>query len=82
MEQEQLLNELMGMLPSPTYIIISILFGAIGLILFQYGRKTTRVRLKWGGIALMFYPYLIGNDTRLLTLLGFAICALLYFWRE
>jgi hypothetical protein len=82
MNEELLLTELIGMLPSPAYIVISILFGVIGLYCFQIGRKTTNPRLKWGGLALMFYPYLIGNDTRLLVIVGSALCALLYFWRR
>ena len=82
MNEEALLAELIAMLPSPTYIVISIVFGVIGLMCFQAGRKASKPRLKWGGLALMFYPYLIGNDTRLLILVGLALCALLYFWRK
>ncbi|MBC3832359.1 hypothetical protein H8K33_12615 [Undibacterium amnicola] len=82
MNEEALLTELIAMLPSPTYIVISIVFGVIGLMCFQAGRKVNKPRLKWGGLALMFYPYLIGNDTRLLILVGLALCALLYFWRK
>ncbi|WP_395009069.1 hypothetical protein [Undibacterium sp.] len=82
MNEEQLLAELIGMLPSPTYIVISIVFGLIGIYCFQIGRKILNPRLKWGGLALMFYPYLIGNDTRLLIIVGSALCALLYFWRQ
>ena len=82
MNEEQLLAELIGMLPSPAYIVMSILFGVVGLYCFQIGRKTLKPRLKWGGLALMFYPYLIGNDTRLLIIVGSALCALLYLWRQ
>jgi len=83
MNEEALLAELIAMLPSPTYIVISIVFGVIGLVCFQRGRRANNPRLKWGGLGLMFYPYLIGNDTRLLILVGLALCALLYFlWRK
>jgi hypothetical protein len=82
MNEELLLAELISMLPSPTYIVISIVFGLIGIYCFQIGRKTHHPRLKWGGLALMFYPYLIGNDTRLLIIVGSALCVLLYFWRQ
>jgi hypothetical protein len=82
MNEEALLAELIAMLPSSTYIVISIVFGVIGLVCFQAGRKRNNPRLKWGGLGLMFYPYLIGNDTRLLILVGMALCALLYFWRK
>lgn len=82
MNEEALLAELIGMLPSPAYIVLSILFGVIGLFSFHYGRKKQNSRLKWGGVGLMFYPYLIGNDTRLLVVVGVALCALLFYWRE
>lgn len=80
--EELLLAELIGMLPSPAYIVLSIIFGVIGLYCFQYGRKKPNPHLKWGGLALMFYPYLIGNDTRLLVIVGVALCALLFYWRQ
>ncbi|MFZ6749413.1 hypothetical protein [Undibacterium sp. Ren11W] len=82
MEEQQLLQLLGGMLPSTTYILGSVLFGIIGFVAYRYGKKTDRPRCKWLGVALMFYPYLIGSDTRLLYLAGSALCAALYMYRN
>lgn len=82
MDERQLATSLLGMMPSPAYIFGSILFGLIGFVAYRYGKKTGRTRAKWSGVALMFYPYLIGSDTRLLYAAGAALCALLYFYRD
>lgn len=82
MDEQQLLSSLMGMLPTPVYILGSILFGIIGFVAYRYGKKTARNRCKWTGVALMFYPYLIGNNTVLLYLTGAALCGVLYFYRD
>jgi hypothetical protein len=82
MEEQQLLALLWTMLPSTAYILGSVLFGIIGFVAYRYGKKTDRQRCKWLGVALMFYPYLMGSDTRLLYLLGTALCAALYAYRS
>ncbi|WP_295749658.1 hypothetical protein [Undibacterium sp.] len=82
MEEQQLLGLLWTMLPSTSYILGSLLFGMVGLVAYRYGKKTQRPRCKWLGVTLMFYPYLIGSDTRLLYLLGTALCAALYVYRN
>mgnify|MGYP003406378333 CR=1 FL=1 len=84
-EQEQLevlLAQLISMLPSPTYIVISILFGILGTVCVYKANKRKQRKLLWAGFALMFYPYLIGNDTRLLIVFGLLLCGLAYFWRK
>lgn len=70
------------MLPTPAYILGSILFGILGFVAYRYGKKTARTRTKWTGVALMFYPYLIGSNTVLLYLSGAALCGALYFYRD
>lgn len=65
---------LLSLLPSPAYIIGTIIFGIFGMLAFYYGRKKKQPRVKWLGIALMFYPYLIGTDTWLLYGAGIALC--------
>lgn len=82
MDQQQLQTTLLGMLPTPAYIFGAILFGIIGFAAYRYGKKTGRPRSKWMGVALMLYPYLIGSDTRLLYLVGAALCAALYVYRD
>lgn len=62
--------------PSPAYIVGSIVFGLIGLAAFRNGRKNSRPRTLWIGVALMFYPYAISR-TWLMYLVGVALCAAL-----
>ncbi|MFZ6815044.1 hypothetical protein ACO0K3_11300 [Undibacterium sp. Rencai35W] len=69
-------------MPTPAYLAGAILFGIIGFAAYRYGKKTERSKAKWTGIALMFYPYLTGSDTRLLYAVGAALCAVLYFYRD
>lgn len=82
MDEQQLFSSLLGMLPTPMYILGSILFGIVGFAAYRYGKKTERTRSKWTGVALMFYPYLIGSNTALLYLTGAALCGVLYFYRD
>lgn len=46
-------------LPSPAYLMGSILFGVIGYVAFRRGRKAERPELIWAGVALMAYPYVV-----------------------
>jgi hypothetical protein len=64
-------------LPSPAYIFGAIVFGIVGLVAFARGRKTGRPWVKWLGVALMFYPYVVWN-TWMLYLVGLALCAWLW----
>lgn len=82
MEETQLLALLGTMLPSTAYILGAVLFGIIGFVAYRYGKKTGRQRCKWLGVGLMFYPYLIGSDTRLLYLFGVSLCAAVYVYRD
>jgi hypothetical protein len=58
-----------------------IIFGAIGFAAFVYGKKKAAWRPMVMGIALMIYPYLL-SGTPALYLIGLALTAALYFWRE
>ena len=82
MDEQQLASTLIGMLPTPGYILASIVFGVVGFAAYRYGKKTGRNRAKWTGVALMVYPYVIGSDTRVLCLVGAALCGVLYFYRD
>ena len=58
-----------------------ILFGGIGLAAFIYGKKNSAFRAMITGILLMGYPYFV-RGTAALYLVGFALSALLFFWRD
>jgi hypothetical protein len=82
MDEQQLLSGLVGIMPTPTYIFGSILFGIMGYAAYRFGKKTDRPRTKWIGVALMLYPYFIGSDVRILFLVGVGLCGALYFYRD
>ena len=45
----------------PTYLTLSLLFGALGMGLFLFGKKTQRLPHLMAGVALMTCPYFITN---------------------
>jgi hypothetical protein len=45
----------------PTYLMLSLLFGALGMGLFLYGKKSQRLPHLMAGVALMTCPYFITN---------------------
>ena len=45
----------------PTYLMLSLLFGMVGMALFMYGKKAQRVPHLMAGVALMTCPYFITN---------------------
>ena len=64
----------------PTQFIWGILFGAIGLGFFTYGRRQKAVIPFAVGVALFIFPYFISN-VYLLVLVGAGLIALPYFVR-
>jgi hypothetical protein len=69
-------------LPSPAYLIGAILFSFVGLAVYWSGKRTSKVTVKWLGVALMFYPYAVTN-TGLLYLVGAALtAAAVYYARQ
>ena len=68
-------------LPSPAYLIGAILFGIIGFAAYRYGKKASLSNLKWIGIGLILYPYVI-SETWLLYLVGSGLCVALYLFRR
>jgi len=81
MDQLAALNALGIELPSPAYMVGSIIFGLIGFAAFRNGRKTKQPRTLWLGIALMFYPYAV-SQTWLLYAVGVLLCAVLWLDRR
>jgi predicted membrane protein len=61
-------------------LIWGMLFGAIGLGFFVYGKKQKAVVPLISGISLFIFPYFVSN-LYLLVLVGGAIIALPYFVR-
>jgi hypothetical protein len=45
----------------PTYLTLSLLFGALGMGLFLFGKKAQRMPHLMAGVALMTCPYFITN---------------------
>jgi len=69
------------MFSNPAALLGSLLFGAIGLGAFMYGKKMVRYKPMVIGIALMAYPYFV-PQTWLLYAVGCALCVGLYAVRE
>jgi apolipoprotein N-acyltransferase len=66
--------------PSPAWIFGCILFGLVGLAAWRYGKVVERPRIRWLGVALMFYPYLTSR-TWMLYGVGIALCAVIWWDR-
>jgi len=62
-------------------ILSGFVFGVIGWFAFIHGKKEKSWRPMVIGVALMVYPYFISN-TLLAILIGIALTAALYFWRD
>lgn len=65
----ELLRELGLDLPSPSYLVGVVIFSVIGLAAYWHGRRVGRPRMRWLGLALMLYPYVVWQ-TGLLYLVG------------
>ncbi|MET3105405.1 cbb3-type cytochrome oxidase subunit 3 [Oxalobacteraceae bacterium GrIS 2.11] len=81
MDELATLESLGFTLPSPAYIIGAILFSMIGFVAYRYGKKTSRQHVKWLGVALMLYPYVV-PQTWLMYLVGIALCYACYYYRN
>lgn len=68
-------------LPSPAILIASIIFGLIGLVAFNYGRKNVLFGPMLTGLALMVFPYFV-DQVWATYLVGLALCGVLYYWRD
>lgn len=62
-------------------ILGGILFGGIGFVAFVYGKKMSSFKPMALGIVLMGFPYFVRN-TVLLYVIGAALTAALYFFRD
>lgn len=64
----------------PTTLILSFIFGLIGLAMFIYGKKTQRLACLAAGLALMVAPYFIPGTLAML-IVGTALTATPAVWK-
>jgi hypothetical protein len=69
------------MFSSPAALFGSLLFGAIGLGAFLYGKKMVLYKPMLIGIVLMAYPYFV-PETWLLYVIDCALCLGLFLFRD
>jgi hypothetical protein len=74
MNELKALESMELVLPSPAYILGTILFGLVGYVAFRRGRRLLRPALTWTGVVLMFYPYAV-SQTWMLWVVGVTLCA-------
>jgi len=63
-----------------TVLIWEMLFGAIGLGFFSYGKKQKAIIPFVTGVSLFIFPYFVSN-VMLLVVIGFALIVMPYFVR-
>jgi hypothetical protein len=64
---------------SEASLIWGVIFGAIGLVYFVFGKKQQRFVPLFCGIGLMAFPYFVSN-TVLLVIIGLALSVIPYFF--
>ena len=69
------------MFSSPAALFGSLLFGAIGLGAFMYGKKMVLYKPMVIGFVLMAYPYFV-PQTWLMYIIGCVLCLGLYVFRD
>lgn len=75
------LNALGLSMLTPAYLIGMILFSFLGYAAYRIGKTSSRPKVKWIGVAMMFYPYLV-DETWVLYVVGVALCMGAYLYRE
>jgi len=68
-------------MPSGAYLAGLILFGVLGWAAYRYGKKTAKPITKWLGVAMMLYPYAIGETWQLYAI-GTVLCVGIYVYRQ
>jgi hypothetical protein len=62
-------------------VLANIIFSSVGFVAFVYGKKNAFWRPMGIGLVLMGYSYFV-SETWVVYLVGVALTAALYFWRE
>ena len=65
-------------LPTPAYLLGLLVFGIVGYVAWRRGRKASKPRLMWVGLATMLYPYVV-PQTWLLWLIGAAATGWIWY---
>jgi hypothetical protein len=82
MDELQTLQSMGLVLPGPWYLFGSLLFSVIGYVVYRRGKHAAFTKLKWTGIVLMLYPYVI-SETWLLYGCGAGLCVVAYiYWKQ
>jgi hypothetical protein len=81
MNKSKQLDMMGALMPTPAYLAGVILFSVLGYAAWRYGKRSSRPIVRWGGVVLMLYPYAI-RETWLLYVVGAAICAAMYVFRD
>jgi hypothetical protein len=68
-------------MPTPGELFASILFGLIGAVAFGFGKRSASWPPMLIGLALIVFPYFV-SQLWLLYVLGGALCAALFVFRE
>lgn len=68
-------------LPSTSYIVGAILFSILGMAAYVYGKRAQNGTVKWLGVALMFYPYVV-TDTVMMYIVGAALCGAVIWYSK
>lgn len=68
-------------MPTPAYFAGVILFSILGYVGYRFGKKATNPTVKWIGVALMLFPYVV-TDTLMLYIVGAGLCLGIYVYRK
>ena len=69
-------------MPTPAYLAGVLLFSLIGIVAWIAGRRRRNRTVKWLGLALMLYPYLVWTTAPLYAV-GIVLTAVtLWAWRQ
>jgi hypothetical protein len=64
-------------LPSPAYLAGCLLFSIFGYVAYRRGKQRAVANLKWTGLGLMLYPYVV-SETWMLWGIGIALSVWAY----
>jgi len=65
---------------SMAWLLWGVIFGAVGMGYFMYGRKQHKPIVLWSGVALMAYPAVV-SDTYVLVFVGAVLMALPFIFK-